>query len=92
MGSVAAMKHGSAERYGQVKTAKKLVPEGVEGLVEYTGKLTEVVYQLIGGLRAGMAYLGAKNLKELKKKAKFIRISPAGLTESKPHSVLLLDK
>jgi len=92
MGSVAAMKHGSAERYGQVKTAKKLVPEGVEGLMEYSGKLAELVYQLIGGLRAGMAYLGAKNLKELKQKAKFIRITAAGMAESKPHSVLLLDR
>jgi len=92
MGSVAAMKHGSAERYGQVKTAKKLVPEGVEGLMEYSGKLAELVYQLIGGLRAGMAYLGAKNLRELRRKAKFIRITPAGTAESKPHSVLLLDR
>lgn len=92
MGSIAAMKHGSAERYGQRKTAEKFVPEGVEGLVEYKEKLSELVYQLIGGLRAGMAYLGAKNLKELKQKAKFIRISPAGMSESRPHSILPLDK
>ncbi len=87
MGSIAAMKRGSAERYGQVKTAKTFVPEGVEGLVEYKGKLADVVFQLVGGLRSGMAYLGAKNLKELKRKARFIRISPAGWAESKPHSL-----
>jgi IMP dehydrogenase len=87
MGSAAAMKHGSAERYGQSKTAKKFVPEGVEGLVEYKGKVEAVVYQLIGGLRSGMAYLGAKNLIELKAKAKFIQITAAGWSESKPHSL-----
>jgi IMP dehydrogenase len=87
MGSAAAMKHGSAERYGQSKTAKKFVPEGVEGLVEYKGKVEEVVYQLIGGLRSGMAYLGAKNLQQLKTKAKFIQITAAGWSESKPHSI-----
>lgn len=87
MGSTAAMKQGSAERYGQAKTAKTFVPEGVEGLVEYQGKLAEIVFQLVGGLRSGMAYLGAKNLKELKQKAKFIRITPAGWAESKPHSL-----
>ncbi|MEK7622348.1 MAG: IMP dehydrogenase [Patescibacteria group bacterium] len=92
MGSVGAMKFGSAERYGQEKTAKKLVAEGVEGLVEYKGKLEEVIFQLMGGLRSGMAYLGAKNLQELRQKAKFIRISPAGLAESKPHSLVLLDR
>ena len=86
------MKFGSAERYGQEKTAKKLVAEGVEGLVEYKGKLEEVIFQLMGGLRSGMAYLGAKNLQELRQKAKFIRISPAGLAESKPHSLVLLDR
>jgi len=87
MGSSAAMKLGSASRYGQEKAAKKFVSEGVEGLVEYQGKLAEVVFQLIGGLRSGMAYLGAKNLRELKQKAKFIQISPAAWAESKPHSL-----
>ena len=81
------MKLGSASRYGQEKAAKKFVSEGVEGLVEYQGKLAEVVFQLIGGLRSGMAYLGAKNLRELKQKAKFIQISPAAWAESKPHSL-----
>ena len=87
MGSVEAMKLGSATRYGQEKSAKRFVPEGVEGLVEYKGKLSDVVFQLIGGLRSGMAYLGAKNLKELQQKAKFIQITPAGWAESKPHSI-----
>ncbi|MCX6817133.1 MAG: IMP dehydrogenase [Candidatus Beckwithbacteria bacterium] len=92
MGSVGAMKQGSAERYGQKKTDKILVAEGVEGLVEYKGKLEDFVYQLVGGLRSGLAYLGAKNLKELRQKAKFIRISRAGVYESRPHSILLLDR
>jgi len=87
MGSAAAMKHGSAERYGQAKTAKKFIPEGVDGLVEYKGKLADVVCQLIGGLRSGMAYLGANNLAKLKTKAKFIQITSAGWAESKPHSL-----
>ena len=87
MGSAAAMKHGSAERYGQEKTAKKFVPEGVEGLVAYKGKLADFIYEFVGGLRSGMAYLGAKNLKELRQKAKFIQITPAGWVESKPHSL-----
>lgn len=87
MGSVAAMKHGSAERYGQEKSSKKFVPEGVEGMVEYKGKLADFMFEFIGGLRSGMAYLGAKNLKELKQKVKFIRITPAGWAESKPHSI-----
>lgn len=87
MGSSAAMKHGSAERYGQEKSSKKFVPEGVEGLVEYKGKLADFIFEFIGGLRAGMAYLGAKNLAELRQKAKFIQITPAGWAESKPHSL-----
>lgn len=87
MGSAAAMKHGSAERYGQAKTAKKFIPEGVDGLIEYKGKLADVVYQLIGGLRAGMAYLGANNLAKLKTRAKFIQITSAAWAESKPHSL-----
>jgi IMP dehydrogenase len=87
MGSSAAMKRGSAERYGQVKTAKKFVPEGVEGMVEYKGKLEDFMYEFIGGLRSGMAYLGVKNLKELRQKAKFIQITPAAWAESQPHSI-----
>lgn len=87
MGSSAAMKLGSATRYGQNKTAKKFVPEGVEGLVEYKGKLADFMFEFIGGLRSGMAYLGAKNLKELRQKAQFIKITPAGWSESNTHSL-----
>lgn len=90
MGSVAAMKKGSASRYGQNsgQAAKKLVPEGVEALVPYKGSVTDLVYQLMGGLRAGLAYLGAQDLNELNEKAEFIRISEAGVLESRPHSVI----
>ncbi len=90
MGSRAAMKKGSAERYGQdphTVNDKKLVPEGIEALVEYQGTLEYQLDQLVGGLRAGMAYLGAANLKELQEKAHFIQITAAGWSESKPHSV-----
>ena len=86
MGSMAAMHAGSRDRYFQEDT-KKLVPEGVEGRVPYRGPLGDVVYQLIGGLRSGMGYVGAKNLKELHQKAKFVKISGAGLTENHPHDI-----
>jgi len=82
-----AMEQGSKDRYFQENT-KKLVPEGVEGRVPYKGPLSETVYQLLGGLRAGMGYCGAKNLQELKQ-AKFIRISAAGLRESHPHDIYI---
>ncbi|MHC4122236.1 MAG: IMP dehydrogenase [Planctomycetota bacterium] len=88
MGSLGAMIKGSAERYGQKNIAKqKLVPEGVEGRVPYRGTLGEFVYQLVGGLRAGMGYCGAKNIEELRKNAKFVRISSASVTESHPHNI-----
>ena len=86
MGSMAAMHAGSRDRYFQEDT-KKLVPEGVEGRVPYRGPLGDVVYQLIGGLRSGMGYIGARNLKELHQKAKFVKISGAGLTENHPHDI-----
>lgn len=92
MGSVGAMKEGSAARYGQKfeeGQTKKLVPEGVEGLVKHTGTLEDLVHQLMGGVRAGMGYLGASNLAELRDKAQFVRISPAGLAESKPHDIVV---
>lgn len=85
MGSLGAMEEGSKDRYFQ-EDSKKLVPEGVEGRVPYKGPLSETVFQLIGGLRAGMGYCGAKNLEELKK-AKFVKITNAGLRESHPHDV-----
>ncbi len=88
MGSLAAMKRGSGDRYFQGKTeAKKLVPEGIEGRVAYKGELADTIYQLCGGLRAGMGYCGAKDIKTLQTTSKFIRITNAGLTESHPHDV-----
>ncbi len=85
MGSIGAMKKGSSDRYFQ-EDVKKLVPEGVEGRIPYKGPLSETVYQLLGGLRAGMGYCGAKSIEELKA-AKFIKISAAGLRESHPHDI-----
>jgi IMP dehydrogenase len=89
MGSLGAMVKGSAERYGQKSsTAKeKLVPEGVEGRVPYRGTLDDFVYQLVGGLRAGMGYCGARNIKELRKNARFVCISAASVSESHPHDI-----
>lgn len=91
MGSVGAMLEGSKSRYGQecINTPSKLVPEGVEGIVPYRGTVGEVIYQLVGGLRAGMGYCGAANLKELQRKAKFVKLSKASQTESHPHSISL---
>jgi IMP dehydrogenase len=90
MGSLGAMVQGSADRYGQVKVeASKLVPEGIEGRVPYKGPLSQSVYQLMGGLRSGMGYCGCKNLKELREKAKFIKISSAGFKESHVHDVTI---
>lgn len=92
MGSIAAMKHGSATRYGQKwekgKT-KQLIAEGVEGLVAHRGPLEEHIHQLIGGIRAGMGYLGAATIGELQKKARFIKITNASLIESHPHSLIV---
>jgi IMP dehydrogenase len=90
MGSIEAMKRGSKERYGQTTDeAMKMVPEGIEGRVPYRGSISNIVYQLIGGLRAGMGYCGCKNLEEMRKKAKFIRISSASLKESHVHDVII---
>jgi len=88
MGSLGAMKEGSKDRYFQ-EDQKKLVPEGVEGRVPYRGTLADAVFQIIGGLRAGMGYCGAANIEALKKNTKFIRITPAGLRESHPHDVVI---
>lgn len=89
MGSIAAMKKGGAERYGQSKDteAKKLIAEGVESLVELNGKASDFLYQISGGLRTSLYYIGAQDLKTFAKKAKFIKISNAGLKESHPHSI-----
>jgi IMP dehydrogenase len=91
MGSLGAMVMGSKDRYGQgaVDDLGKLVPEGIEGQVPYRGSLSSNIYQLIGGLRAGMGYVGAKNLVELKEKAQFIQITSASLKESHPHDVII---
>lgn len=88
MGSLAAMARGSKDRYFQAtKEAKKLVPEGIEGRVPYKGKLEDVIYQLLGGLRSGMGYCGTPTIQSLKEDAKFVRITSAGLIESHPHDV-----
>jgi IMP dehydrogenase len=90
MGSIGAMEQGSKDRYFQagIKSAK-LVPEGVEGRVPYKGPVSQSVHQLIGGLRSGMGYCGCRNLEELKKKSKFVRITSAGLRESHVHDVII---
>lgn len=91
MGSLGAMVKGSKDRYGQASVSEenKLVPEGIEGQVPYRGPLEENIYQLLGGIRSGMGYTGSSNLKELRDKAKFVKISPAGLQESHPHQVTI---
>jgi len=90
MGSIEAMKEGSKDRYFQdaEDDIKKLVPEGIVGRVPYKGTLAEVVYQLAGGLRSGMGYVGAKDILALQK-ANFIRITGAGLRESHPHDITI---
>ncbi|MEO0136871.1 MAG: IMP dehydrogenase [candidate division WOR-3 bacterium] len=88
MGSLSAMRRGSADRYFQ-EAAKKLVPEGVEGRVPYRGHVKDVIFQLIGGLKSGMGYCGAKDIKTLQQNAQYIRISPAGLRESHPHDITI---
>ena len=88
MGSMGAMQQGSADRYSQERNAK-LVPEGIEGRVAAKGPLADLVYQLIGGLRAGMGYCGAANIRGLQENARFLRVSPAGLRESHVHDVVI---
>lgn len=88
MGSIAAMNNGSKDRYFQANN-KKLVPEGVEGRVPYKGLLSDTIYQLMGGLKAGMGYCGCASIPELQTKTKFIRITNAGLKESHPHDVYI---
>src|SRR5213594_2866069 len=91
MGSLAAMKEGSAARYGHTPDpARKVAPEGVEALKEVSGTVDRVLAQLIGGIQSGMGYLGAANLAQLREKARFIRVSPAGQREAAPHDVVEL--
>ena len=94
MGSIGAMSSGSANRYFQknFKDKSKFVPEGVEGRVEYKGNVSNIIYQLKGGLRSSMGYIGAKNLNQLRKNAKFIKITKAGFYESMVHSVEMTQK
>ncbi len=91
MGSIEAMKQGSGDRYFQdpEEEIKKLVPEGIVGRVPYKGTLAEVMYQYIGGLKAGMGYCGSKTIEELQAKAKFVKITPAAVRESHPHDVVI---
>ena len=93
MGSIGAMSAGSSNRYFQknYKDKSKFVPEGVEGRVEYKGKVSKIIYQLQGGLRSSMGYIGAKNIQDIRKKAKFIKITKAGFYESMVHSVEMIN-
>ncbi len=93
MGSIGAMQKGGAERYGQdpKEVAKKLVAEGVEGLVPYKGNVNDFLYQAAGSLRSSYYYLGSRNTPEFHKKAKFIRITPAGMRESHPHTITVVN-
>jgi IMP dehydrogenase len=89
MGSMGAMVHGSADRYGQakVKDSSKLVPEGVEGLVHYRGHLGDFVYQMVGGVRAGMGYCGARTIDDLRTRSRFVKVTHASMIESHPHDI-----
>jgi IMP dehydrogenase len=91
MGSMGAMIQGSKDRYGQagVQESSKLVPEGVEGRVPYRGPLGDFVYQMVGGLRAGMGYCGTRNIEQLRKNARFCRVSAASMAESHPHDIAI---
>jgi len=91
MGSLEAMKKGGKDRYFQaeIENATKLVPEGIEGRVPHRGPLSMTIYQLVGGLRAGMGYVGCKNIEELRTKARFVQITPSGLQESHVHNVII---
>jgi IMP dehydrogenase len=91
MGSLGAMRSGRGDRYFQEgeRDIKKLVPEGIEGRVPHRGRLADVIYQMVGGLRSAMGYCGAENIADLQKKGRFIRITPAGLHESHPHDIII---
>jgi IMP dehydrogenase len=89
MGSLGAMQQGSGDRYaqGEVREARKFVPEGIEGMVAFRGPLSDNIYQLVGGLRSGMGYCGTRSIEELRRDAQFVRITNAGLRESHVHDV-----
>ena len=86
MGSIAAMENGSKDRYFQ-EGARKLVPEGVEGRVAYKGSVEDVIFQMVGGIRSGMGYNGARTISDLQEKGRFIKITSASLKESHPHDI-----
>ncbi|HHJ7177128.1 TPA: IMP dehydrogenase [Streptococcus pyogenes] len=94
MGSIAAMKKGSSDRYfqGSVNEANKLVPEGIEGRVAYKGAASDIVFQMLGGIRSGMGYVGAGDIQELHENAQFVEMSGAGLIESHPHDVQITNE
>ena len=94
MGSIAAMKKGSSDRYfqGSVNEANKLVPEGIEGRVAYKGAVADIIFQMLGGIRSGMGYVGAENIAALHDKAQFVEMSGAGLIESHPHDVQITNE
>src|SRR5688500_19365958 len=91
MGSLSATQDGSADRYFQEgeMSAKKLVPEGIEGRVPYKGPVADVLFQMVGGLRSGMGYVGAGDIETLRTETSFVRITAAGLRESHPHAVTI---
>jgi IMP dehydrogenase len=90
MGSIGAMTKGSTDRYFQEGTAAdKLVPEGIEGRVPYRGSITDVIHQMVGGLRSSMGYLGAKDIETFQENAEFVEITSAGLKESHVHDVII---
>ncbi len=91
MGSLGAMQKGISDRYGKLGKGK-LVPEGVEAAVPYKGRVEEVIFQLVGGMKSGMGYIGARNVEELWKRARFVRITNAGLKESHPHDVNIISE
>lgn len=91
MGSLSAMQDGSADRYFQdgEMSARKLVPEGIEGRVPYKGPVSDVLFQMVGGLRSGMGYVGCGTIDDLRTESQFVRITSAGLRESHPHDVTI---
>ncbi len=91
MGSAGAMAQGARDRYGQ-EGANKYVPEGVEARIPYRGTLADLMFQLMGGVRAGMGYVGARNLEELRKRAEFVQVTPGGLKESHPHDITITEE
>jgi IMP dehydrogenase len=89
MGSLGAMSQGSSDRYAQDMNSGKMVPEGIEGRVPSKGPLADWVFQLVGGLKSGMGYCGCSTIREMQEKARFLRVSPAGLRESHVHDVII---